>query len=95
MTSPAPMTPFFYCLSSEQLQDMLDQAAQRGAALALAHAEATEQAPTYYTVDEAAALLKCDPRNIYAAIKNGELKAKHIGRAVRISAQALSAWGES
>lgn len=96
MTSPAPMTPFFYCVTDAQLQDWLEQAAQRGAAQALAERDVAEQAQTlaYYTVDEAAALLKCDARNLYAAIKSGELKAKHIGRVVRISSEALRTWGE-
>lgn len=44
----------------------------------------------HYTVAEVAERLQVCQRTIYRAIKNGELKANRLGRAIRISETALS-----
>ncbi|WP_460452379.1 helix-turn-helix domain-containing protein [Alsobacter sp. SYSU BS001988] len=41
------------------------------------------------TVEDAAAMLRVDPRTIRRRIKSGELSAIYIGRLVRIDADAL------
>lgn len=46
-------------------------------------------APLLVTVPEAAKLLRLSPAMIYVLLSRGEIKGVHIGRALRISLEAL------
>lgn len=70
------------------LADALRQTG-RGAAGAPAGAPAGEGPPSVMTPSEAATYLKVAEEDVVAAIKAGELKAKKIGKAYRISKEAL------
>jgi len=70
------------------LSDALRQTG-RGAAGAPAEAPAGEGPPSVMTPSEAAKYLKVAEEDVVAAIKAGELKAKKLGKAYRISKEAL------
>ncbi len=70
------------------LADALRQTG-RGAEGAPAGAPAGEGPPSVMTPSEAATYLKVAEEDVVAAIKAGELKAKKIGKAYRISKEAL------
>ena len=44
------------------------------------------------TVAEVSKRWRIHPMTIYRAIENGQLKAQRIGRAIRITPEALRAW---
>lgn len=48
--------------------------------------------PGAFTVAEAARKAKCSTWSIYRAVERGELRAKHIGRAIRILDDELARW---
>jgi excisionase family DNA binding protein len=68
------------------LSDALKQTGTSGAAAAGA---ASEAIPDVMTPSEAAAYLKVAEEDVVAAIKEGQIKAKKIGKAYRISREAL------
>ena len=68
------------------LSDALKQTGTSGAAAAGAAGEAI---PDVMTPSEAAAYLKVAEEDVVAAIKEGQIKAKKIGKAYRISREAL------
>ena len=43
----------------------------------------------WYTVKEAARILKVHPNHIYELVGRGELEARRLGRVIRISGNAL------
>ncbi len=47
--------------------------------------QATQGQAVAYTVAEAADLLRVSPEHLYRMIRQGEVRAIHLGRAVRIS----------
>ena len=58
-----------------------------------ADANARSAVPAVLTVDELATLLRVDRKSAYAAISRGEIPgARRIGRAIRISRDAVLAW---
>ena len=46
---------------------------------------------TYYTVKEAAEILKIHWATVYQLVRTGRLRAVHLGRAIRIPASAFDA----
>jgi excisionase family DNA binding protein len=48
--------------------------------------------PGAFTVAEASAKAHCSTWSIYRAVERGELRAKRIGRALRILDEDLAAW---
>ena len=53
--------------------------------------ENVKTAETYYTVKEAAEILKTNTSSIYQLVKTGRLRAVHIGRAIRIPKSSFDA----
>jgi len=45
----------------------------------------------FLTVRETAQVLQCHPDTVAAMIRRGELKAVHLGRAVRVAAESIRA----
>jgi excisionase family DNA binding protein len=70
------------------IQDAIRQTGE-GEAGALAGAPAAEGPPPVMTPSEAAAYLKVAEEDVIAAIEAGDIKAKKIGKAYRISREAL------
>ena len=52
----------------------------------------TVAAPTVYTVDEVAKILKVHPRTVYRALESGQLEGFRIGASWRVTQEALSAF---
>jgi excisionase family DNA binding protein len=48
--------------------------------------------PTLYLVTDAASLARCSPWTIRKEIREGRLRARRIGRLVRITDRDLAAW---
>lgn len=94
MTSPAPL-PAFYVLTEEQIADMLTQAAERGAQLALSRAPASlpEGIEPLYTVAQVAALRGESEQQIRGQLRRGELRGVRRGRHWRVPESALRAGG--
>ncbi len=74
---------------SQSLQGMTGAAAQKGAAGGTP-AEAAAAASDVMTPAEAAQVLKVSEEDVMAAIQSGDLKARKIGTAYRISKEALN-----
>ena len=53
--------------------------------------ENVKTAETYYTVKEAAEILKTNTSSIYQLVKTGRLRVVHIGRAIRIPESSFDA----
>lgn len=58
----------------------------------LASEPAVPAAPEVLTVAEAARVLRCDRKTVYAAIQRGELPARRLGRRLVVGRAALTAW---
>ena len=50
------------------------------------------QAPTFFTLAEAAAILRVSPRTVSRLVSRGDLTCVRVGRSVRISASVLDAF---
>jgi excisionase family DNA binding protein len=48
------------------------------------------QSDQWFTVKEAARILKVHPNFVYALVRKGQLEAGRLGRVIRISREALS-----
>ena len=53
--------------------------------------ENTKTVETYYTVKEAAEILKIHWATVYQLVRTGRLRAVHLGRAIRIPASSFDA----
>ena len=53
--------------------------------------ENTKTVETYYTVKEAAEILKSHWSTVYQLVKTGRLRTVHIGRSIRIPASSFDA----
>lgn len=73
----------------QSLQGMTGQQAAGGTAAAGAGAAAGSSVPSVMTPGEAAQILKVSEEDVIAAINAGDLKARKIGTAFRISKEAL------
>lgn len=73
----------------QSLQGMTGQQAAEGTAAAGAGAAAGASVPSVMTPGEAAQILKVSEEDVIAAITAGDLKARKIGTAFRISKEAL------
>jgi excisionase family DNA binding protein len=74
---------------SQSLQGMTGAGANAGAANANAAATASNSTPAIMTPAEAAAVLRVSEEDVVAAIQAGDLKARKIGNAYRISKEAV------
>ncbi len=75
---------------AQTLQNMSQPAASASTGATGASAEPTEaDLPPVLTPAEAAQVLKVSEEDVLAAIESGDLKARKIGRAIRISREAL------
>jgi excisionase family DNA binding protein len=77
---------------SQSLSGMTAAQQQNNASAAGAGAGASSAVPAVMTPSEAAAVLKVSEEDVIAAITAGDLKAKKIGSAYRISKEALEAF---
>jgi excisionase family DNA binding protein len=77
---------------SQSLQGMTGQQASQQGAAAGGAAGAAAQTPSIMTPAEAAQALRVSEEDVIAAINAGDLKAKKIGNAYRISKEALDAY---
>jgi excisionase family DNA binding protein len=48
--------------------------------------------PGFWTVREAAALMRVSKMSVYRLVNNGELDHKRVGRSIRIPDQAISTY---
>jgi len=48
--------------------------------------------PKVYTVPEASALVRVNPKTLRKEIKEGRLRARYIGRCVRVLEEDLTRW---
>ena len=53
--------------------------------------ENVKTAETYYTVKEAAEILKIHRATVYQLVRTGRLRAVHLGRAIRIPERSFDA----
>ena len=72
--------------------ELVEEIAQRAAALVLAQLTADEADPEYFTVAEAAAYLRCSRQRIYDLLSSRRLPKVKEGTRVLIARSALRAY---